>query len=391
MLLAKLHKRAVQGRAQWLSNLIRTPDNDRGQRSLDCTYLETPTVSPCSSSWRPRRGQQPCMRIVCMSDTHGYCLPHLPAGDVLVHAGDFTKYGETDAVQSLSSHFAQYKQRQGFNDVICIAGNHDITFHQDYYEKTWTRHIRSFDPTATREALQNCSYLQDSSTTITTNNNTKIVAYGSPWTPSFFNWAFNLKRGEALQQVWAGIPESTDILITHGPPKGRGDMTLHSGQFGCQNLLCEVQQRVKPRLHVYGHIHEGYGTSFDGQTLYVNASSLDIGYQAINPCIVIDLPLDVSKPAMVVQPTRWIRDMDHFGMWLEQNGYSLVAKSIQETNEKVRSEASKRTGEVFPDFYSNETFYALCNHLGWKRRKHALAKQELRTALCQLYAEAFAL
>lgn len=80
--------------------------------------------------------------------------------------------------------------------------------------------------------------------------------YGSPWQPEYGNWAFNLDRGAPLKAKWDLIPEGVDILITHGPPKGFGGQT-REGDVGCDDLL-EAVNRVKPLIHVFGHIHEGY-------------------------------------------------------------------------------------------------------------------------------------
>jgi hypothetical protein len=70
--------------------------------------------------------------------------------------------------------------------------------------------------------------------------------------------AFNLKPGEACRKVWERIPLETDILITHGPPRGHGDKNVTGECCGCADLLQRVQH-VKPRLHLFGHIHEGSG------------------------------------------------------------------------------------------------------------------------------------
>lgn len=317
-----------------------------------------------------------------MSDTHGkhWDIPFLPPGDVLVHAGDLTKYGETDSIHSLSTYFEHQRDSGGFREVVCIAGNHDITFHEDYYHNTWSKHIRSFDPFETRNALRNCAYLEDSSANLMEG---KLVAYGSPWTPYFWNWAFNLQRGEALREVWSKVPQNADVLVTHGPPRGRGDMTLHSGQFGCLDLLHEIQHRIKPRLHIFGHIHEGYGCSWDGQTMYVNASNLDMSYEAINPCIVIDLPHDKSQPPTIVQPQQWIHGTDDLLFWLNQNEYTLIAKAMEGVTPKRLSLPSGET------LYSGVTYQALCDQLGLKRKRHRPVREELRTALCQLYSESF--
>jgi len=89
--------------------------------------------------------------------------------------------------------------------------------------------------------------------------------WGSPWQPWFFDWAFNLERGEEIRAKWELIPDDTEVLITHGPPQGHGDMTSRGEGAGCADLLARIRQ-VKPRYHLFGHIHEGYGTSTDGVT-----------------------------------------------------------------------------------------------------------------------------
>lgn len=80
------------------------------------------------------------------------------------------------------------------------------------------------------------------------------VAYRQP---EFCDWAFNLPRGDSCQAKWDLIPDKVDILLTHGPPLGHGDLLQGGGRSGCVNLLYTIQQRVKPKYHVFGHIHEG--------------------------------------------------------------------------------------------------------------------------------------
>jgi Icc-related predicted phosphoesterase len=86
-----------------------------------------------------------------------------------------------------------------------------------------------------------------------------IETYGSPWQPEFCNWAFNKNRGADIKEKWDLIPDTTDVLITHGPPKDILDLCAHGGRAGCEMLRDAVVDRVKPRLHIFGHIHEGYG------------------------------------------------------------------------------------------------------------------------------------
>jgi hypothetical protein len=96
-------------------------------------------------------------------------------------------------------------------------------------------------------------YLQDSSTTLRFQGGRPVRIYGSPWTPEHGNWAFQYPRTGPNR--WKGtIPEDTDILLTHGPPKHHLDL----GHLGCSSLLNEVHEKP-PLLYVFGHIHAGYG------------------------------------------------------------------------------------------------------------------------------------
>lgn len=104
------------------------------------------------------------------------------------------------------------------------------------------------------------------------------------------DWAFNLERGEPLKQKWGTVPSGVDILVTHGPPLGRRDQGATAEvRYGCVDLLAQVQSRIKPQVHVFGHNHRGYGTSFDGTTIFINAASVDETYAPNNPPIVIDV------------------------------------------------------------------------------------------------------
>ena len=215
------------------------------------------------------------MRLILISDTHGlhYKMRHpIPEGDVLIHAGDFTDVGNLVDVRK----FDAWVGSLGFKHVITIAGNH---------ERKWD------SPEASLGAVfQNVHYLQDSSINID-----GINFYGSPWTPTFgYGWAFNADRGNAIQKYWNMIPEAgcVDVLITHGPPLGICDKT--DGRYGppehvgCWDLRNAVEDSV-PKVHVFGHIHNGYGQKQIGQTLYVNAAVCDEDYKPVNAPIVVDI------------------------------------------------------------------------------------------------------
>ena len=192
------------------------------------------------------------MKFICISDTHGrHHDLRLPEADVLIHAGDFCNTGNLAELRDFSTWLAE----QPYRHKVVIAGNHD--------------RILQNDPELAEPLLAPFTYLLDSQTEIE-----GLKIYGSPWQPRFFNWAFNLDRGEPIRQKWRMIPNDVDVLITHGPMYGVGDLAHGNNRVGCQDLFEEVTNRVKPKYHVCGHIHEGRGTYQVGETLSINASCL---------------------------------------------------------------------------------------------------------------------
>jgi Icc-related predicted phosphoesterase len=120
--------------------------------------------------------------------------------------------------------------------------------------------------------MTNAHYLQDQSVIIE-----GLKFYGSPWQPTFHNWAFNKDRGEKIKTEWDKIPSDTDVLITHGPPFGILDKTVDNEKVGCEELLLAVN-RIKPKIHIFGHIHENYGEIKLNGTHFINPSSCDYNY-----------------------------------------------------------------------------------------------------------------
>lgn len=231
-------------------------------------------------------------RFVCISDTHNRTNGlKIPAGDVLLHAGDFSDIGQPKDIEKFGLFLSDLPHQH----KVVIAGNHDLTFDTKNYGILWKRfrHPKQFDSQQLKDSiisLPNVIYLEDSGTVI---NGIKI--WGSPWQPEFCDWAFNLPRGEACLAKWDLIPEGTDILITHGPPVGHGDLLFNGGRAGCVDLLDTIQKRVKPKYHVFGHIHEGYGTTTDGTTTFINCSVCTYNYKPLNSPIIFDLPNSVSQ------------------------------------------------------------------------------------------------
>jgi Icc-related predicted phosphoesterase len=208
------------------------------------------------------------MKITFISDTHNKhkeITSSLPGGDLIVHGGDISSMGYKHEIQEFLKWF---NGLDNYTHKIFIAGNHDWGFQTN--------------PEMCKELLEfydKVTYLEDNMKVIGDDYQTAVKVWGSPWQPEFYNWAYNLPRkGEELKNKWELIPSDIDILITHGPAFGKVDKVIGKYEnLGCE-LLAERIQTSKPKIHVCGHIHSGYGYVFDGQTHYINASVLDERY-----------------------------------------------------------------------------------------------------------------
>jgi 3',5'-cyclic AMP phosphodiesterase CpdA len=207
------------------------------------------------------------VRLVCLSDTHGH---HdelaVPDGDVLVHAGDLSRIGRPREIAS----FGAFLARMPHAHKVVVAGNHDFLFEHE--------------PERALELLGPVTYLRDAGAKVA-----GLSFWGSPWQPRFHDWAFNLDRGEALAERWALVPDGVDGLVTHSPPYGLGDRTASGLRVGCEELALALE-RIRPRVHVFGHIHEDHGIVAhpDGR-VSANACTCDLRYRANNPPVVLDV------------------------------------------------------------------------------------------------------
>jgi len=208
------------------------------------------------------------LKFVAISDTHcRHQSLRLPKGDVLLHAGDISYKGKKSEVMD----FLEWFKKQDFKHKIFIAGNHDF-----FFEKEKPQEIKKLIP-------DNIIYLKDEFVMVES-----IKIWGSPFTPWFFNWAFNERRGALLARHWQKIPADTDILMTHGPVFGILDMVVNEQHVGCKDLLEKVKE-LKPKVHVCGHIHEDYGTVKRFGTKFINASVLNEAYELTNKPITFEL------------------------------------------------------------------------------------------------------
>jgi len=209
-------------------------------------------------------------KLVLCSDTHElHRSLSWPEGDILVHAGDFTMNGRPEKIEE----FGKWLHDSPFSAIIIIAGNHDILFQKkpEKAKKLLSKHDK-------------IHYLEDSGCRVD-----GISFYGAPWQPeSGYGWAFTLDTEQELRKKWQSIPPDVQVLITHGPPAGILDFTVDGKRAGSTSLLAEINQRIKPQLHLFGHIHEGHGVCRVGERTFVNASICNPNYLPIHSPLVLE-------------------------------------------------------------------------------------------------------
>jgi predicted phosphohydrolase len=210
------------------------------------------------------------VRIVAVADTHLFHADlRVPEGDVLVHAGDLCRGGDMDEL----AQAAAWLNALPHPTKIVVPGNHDWAFARD---RRLARAL--FDASVI--------HLEDEGTTIA-----GMRFWGSPWQPEFHGWAFNLPRGGPLKEKWALIPDRLDVLITHGPPMGIGDHSaIGQTRVGCADLLSRVRE-ARPRVHLFGHIHEDGGAWTIGETLFANVTT----WECERAPTVIDLDIERAR------------------------------------------------------------------------------------------------
>lgn len=210
------------------------------------------------------------MKIWLISDTHGkHGELEIPKGiDMVIHAGDGgTSKNPIHCALDYRNFLAWYHSLD-IEYKVMINGNHDTCFELG---------VVTID-----EIPESIIYLEDEAKVIA-----GIKFYGSPQTPFFLNWAYNIVP-EEIGKYWNAIPEDTEILITHGPAKGILDRCDDGYRAGCPDLLKKIKV-IKPKLHVFGHIHEDGGKQEDHNGVtHVNASILNLSYQKSNNGIIID-------------------------------------------------------------------------------------------------------
>lgn len=206
------------------------------------------------------------MKAIIISDTHGLHKElKLPKGDIIIHAGDITDYGTKEEVIDFLDWFSDLD----FTHKIFIGGNHDIYLDENAVDLLEILPI-------------NVVYLNNRAYQIE-----NIKLWGSSVTPDFENWAFGKNRNQ-MKAHWKYMPSEIDILITHTPPFGILDKSSQHIALGCKDLLEKVEY-IKPKYHIFGHIHASYGIEKIDNTTFMNASNLDSYKGLINPPIILEI------------------------------------------------------------------------------------------------------
>lgn len=217
-------------------------------------------------------------KIVCISDVHGkWNKLEIPECDLLISAGDYSFIGETHLVKD----FHKWLNKQPAKNIISIQGNHEKAVEKNFnfYKQL---------------ALEECPRVHFIDEGLVEIDNLKI--WCSAITPWFHNWAWNRYPGEEIKKHWDLIPNNIDIVVTHGPPYGILDgvpeFNNSSGEVeirhcGCPQLLKKIIE-IKPKLHIFGHIHFSHGIFKNDNTTFINASICDEEYKPTNPIRIYD-------------------------------------------------------------------------------------------------------
>lgn len=204
------------------------------------------------------------MRLVIMSDTH---LRHtdfeVPDGDVLIHCGDAGVWGkEKEYIK-----FEAWSKTLPHKEKFFVPGNHDKLFERDY----------SF----AKSLMPSWTVLWDEQVPVQGE-----LLYASPWTLRFYDWAF-MKCQPEMKEVWTKVPDTTTILVTHGPPHGIMDQNRDGIHCGDIDLLDRAMSLPHLKLHAFGHIHEGRGEVVTNGRRFINAACCTPG-KVMGP-VVVDL------------------------------------------------------------------------------------------------------
>lgn len=206
------------------------------------------------------------IKIVAVSDTHGQEVKNMPKADLLIHSGDWSCGGSFQDTNKFLIWMA--KVRMNYRKVVCVPGNHD-----KYIYANQTLAKEEFGKLQIDLLIDDETYFEGH------------IIYGMPWTPLFMDWAF-MADDDKRKIYCEAISPDTNILISHGAPKRHLDLlaegSSHPGKHAGCEFLKQAIDTIKPKLHVFGHLHEGSGIQMSDSTMLVNAASMDERYRLVN-------------------------------------------------------------------------------------------------------------
>jgi Icc-related predicted phosphoesterase len=210
------------------------------------------------------------MKIWSISDTHGlHGKLIVPKVDMVIFAGDAGTYKNPYQNKQSILNFIEWFESLSIRYKIWIAGNHCTSIETGLVNP--------------KELCSTSIYLEHEPAEI---GGLKI--YGSPWTPHFYDWAFNASNSELLS-LWNDIPENLNLLITHGPCKGILDKVSFDGYRAGDAALRDRIITTKPKYHICGHIHENFGTYQGKNTTFINCAVVNDEYKLINNGHIFEL------------------------------------------------------------------------------------------------------
>ena len=253
-------------------------------------HITTPLLISVSSNPSP---QDPAyVRFVCLSDTHGQhneMIHSIPAGDVLLFAGDFTMLGRESTIHS----FLSWLDGQPFKTKIIIGGNHELTLHRDAMLNNYPEAKEDANTVIAglvSVSKKHCTYLEHEQLEVEGFN-----LFATPYSAGYPAYAFHQILSEQRHALWQTLPDNIDILMTHGPPLNILDFAadrtkplsnIHAGDQELRDRVAEIN----PLVHLFGHIHEAHGVSSEGGILFINAAICDVEKKPTHKPIVFDLP-----------------------------------------------------------------------------------------------------
>jgi Icc-related predicted phosphoesterase len=221
------------------------------------------------------------MKICCISDLHGRLPRALPNHDILLISGDICPLENHQVIFQkmwLKTVFLDWWREMDSPVGYGCWGNHDL-----FAESPYEPELRIFKNHEKELVIAKASPVLD---------NSGLSIFLTSYQLPFGNWAFNAHEPE-LTEIYAEIPVGTDIIVSHGPAYGYGDKAPRRGGkgyelTGSKSLLAAID-RIKPKLVVCGHIHQGYGVYDHNGTKIVNASILDASYKMANDPVIVEL------------------------------------------------------------------------------------------------------